>query len=106
MIFISDPGAFLGVNESADSLVHEVAENSFVEFEFQGSDLVRTTTWTTAGMTTKIRETLMTYQNGLVTEAEVRQFTDDGDLKTTLTKTLNYSPQGVLTSVLVERVDT
>lgn len=90
-----------GEHEILDTLVHKLAETSFLELAYSGKDLIRATTWTSAGMTLKIREATFTYTSGDLTGVVVQQFNGAGGVVTTLTKTLAYSGKDLVSVTTV-----
>jgi len=84
-------------HEVLDTLVHDLAENSFEELTYSSGRVVNSTVWTDATKVTKIRETQIAYGGGLfgrlVSEVIDIQYDAAGvelyRLTTTLTYTLN-----------------
>jgi hypothetical protein len=87
-------------HRSLDTLAHSLDENAWLELAYDGGGaLIRATTWTTAGMTTKIRESLFTYLSGNLATVTKTQFNAAGAPLETLTKTMIYGGGGSLVNV-------
>jgi hypothetical protein len=87
-------------HKGLDQLVHNFAEPGFVEALPLGSFQPDTiTAWTNAGKTIKIRETSLTYSNGLVIQAVVNQYNAAG---TAILGTLTHTP--VYSGCIVQNV--
>lgn len=89
-------------HEALDTLTHEVAETSFTENAYTGSNITRSTVWTDVGMTLRIRESTFTYTGSRMTSAVFKQYDGAGAVLTTLTKTYAYTGSK-LTGVTVVR---
>lgn len=87
-------------HDARDTLVHEIAEDADVELAYDiDGNLERSTAWTSAVHTTKIRETLFVYDvDGNLIETTTTQHDGTGAVVATLTKTLTYT-SGDLTGV-------
>jgi len=103
-------GLLPGTHRVLDQLVHDIAENFFVDFDYLSSKkkrVTRMTYWTDASMTTKIRESLITYGSGDLKKKPIEvatiQFDGSGTEVERLTESITYddkkvlSVQGVLT---------
>lgn len=101
-----DAADTVGVTESAhedlDTLVHNIAENSFSEFVYTGSKLTRMTVWTSPGMTVKIRESTFTYAGSKLTQSVSTQFDAGGSAKDTVTTTYAYTGSKLTGSTMVK----
>jgi hypothetical protein len=88
-----------------DTLVHNLDEPCYVELDYDGSgNLIRNTVWTSNAMTTKIRETILTYDiGGALTTVVKTQHNAAGNVVETLTKTFAYDGGGVLQNVDITR---
>jgi len=88
------------VHDARDTLVHSVAESSDVELAYDvDGQLTRSTTWTSAAHTTRIRETVFTYVDGDLTESVTRQYDASGTVVATLTSAFVYDVGGDLIGV-------
>lgn len=90
------------VHRAEDQLVHEIAETSFTEFTYFGSQVTDVIVWTTAGKTQKIREENYTYTGNKVDTVVTKQYDAGGTLVETYTETYSYSGNKVadITGVL------
>jgi hypothetical protein len=81
------------VHRAEDQLVHEISENSFDQLVYTGNRVDQIITWTTAGMTTKIREELYTYTLSKVTQIVTKQYDPAGVLIVgeTMTEVIAYT---------------
>jgi hypothetical protein len=61
-------------HEALDTLVHEVAETSFTKITRVQGQVTNVTVWTTSGMTTKVRESIMTYSGGQISTLVEKQY--------------------------------
>lgn len=91
-----DPRSGSGLSETQhrnlDQLVHDVAENSFVEYIRTGNKVTAVNTWTSNAKTARIRKVDFTYTGNKVTGIVTRQYGPDGTtVLETLTETLVYS---------------
>ncbi|HUX16554.1 MAG TPA: hypothetical protein VMW52_08770 [Phycisphaerae bacterium] len=77
-----------------DELVHLVAEDSFEEYVYSGSNVVAIVVWTDGGKTTKVREELFSYSSGLVTSIVTIQYDAVGVAVPGETMTEAYSYTG------------
>ena len=80
-------------HRSLDQLVHEVAESSFDQVVYTGNRVDAIITWTSSGMTTKIREELYTYTGNKITQIVTKQYNGAGVLITgeTMTEVIAYT---------------
>lgn len=78
-------------HDDRDTLVHNLAETSDTELEYSAGSLVRSTVWTTAGHTVKVRETLFTYVGGDLTSTVTTQHDGAGAVVSTLSKAFAYT---------------
>lgn len=82
-------------NETLDTLVHNIAEDSFDEVTYGGvcgERIDRITTWTDAGMTLRIRECLLTYDaGGRIDAVTTTQYGSTGSVVYTMTETFGYA---------------
>ena len=74
-----------------DQLVHHVAESSFDEYIYNGSQLVSLTTWADGTKTRKIRESLFTYNGGRLQQVVTTQHDGSGAVVETLTEIFTYT---------------
>lgn len=72
-------------HEALDSLVHDLAEDSFVEVVRSSGRVTSIVVWTSPAKTTKIRETTITRASGQVSQVVERQYNGAGALVQTLT---------------------
>lgn len=75
-------------HESIDSLVHNLAENSYEEVTRSGGLVTSVIVWTDSGKTVKIRETTLTRSGGLISTIVEKQYDAAGALVQTLTGTV------------------
>ena len=61
-------------HEVLDTLVHEIAENAYLEVIRSGNQVTDVVIWTNSGKTTKIRETNITRANGQVSQIVHKQY--------------------------------
>lgn len=94
----SGTGISEGVHRSLDQLVHEIAEDSFDEFNYTGNRVDSIITWTDSGKTQKIREQTFAYSGNQVTTIVMKQYDGAGTLIVgeTLTETFAYSGSKVI----------
>lgn len=80
-------------HRALDQLVHLIAEGSFEEYIYTGNRVDAIIVWTSAAMTTKIREELFTYTANLVTTIVTKQYNAAGSVIAgeTMTETLSYT---------------
>jgi hypothetical protein len=88
-----DSGLTPTTHRSQDQLVHVIAEDSFDQFVYTGNKIDAVITWTTSGMTQKIREELYTYTGNKVTQVVTKQYDGAGVLIVgeTMTEAIAYS---------------
>jgi len=92
-VTLSDLLGTAAVHETIDSLVHEIAETSFVQVVRTSGRVTSIVVWETAGMLKKIRETLITRASGQVSVIVEKQYDGAGALLAgqTLTHTVSRS---------------
>lgn len=103
--FSSSGGPLESAHRAYDQLVHNIAENSFVEIlPAASAQPTSITIWDSNLKSKKIREILLTYTNGLVSQAVTKQYDSIGSviIGETLTQTPTYSGGLVLTVDQVE----
>lgn len=90
---LSGGGISSGQHEALDSLVHEIAETSYVQVGRTGGRVTSIVVWETVGMLKKIRETLITRASGQVSVVVEKQFDSAGVVVVgqTLTHTVSRS---------------
>lgn len=90
-----DEIAISGINAEAhrllDQLTHELDEDYYEEYTYNGAKIQDVIVWTTVGKTTKIREYNYTYSGYRVTTETIKQYDSGGSLAETLTLTYAYS---------------
>lgn len=74
-----------------DTLTHEVDESSYDEVIYAGNDVTQYIVWTSASKTLKIREDLLSYSGGKVSQIVSKQYDGSGVLKGQITETYTYS---------------
>lgn len=89
-------------HEVLDTLVHELAETSYLEATRSGGQISAVTVWTNILKTTKIREALITRGGGQVTVVIEKQYNGAGTLVQTLTHTITRSGGQVASVATVE----
>lgn len=100
----STPPLSLGQHDTLDSLAHEIAETSETELAYDGDgQLVRSTVWASATRARKVREKLLTYAAGVLTQSVTTQHDASGTVIVTLTKTFTYDGDGDLVTVVTTR---
>lgn len=72
-------------HETLDSLVHELAESSYVKVTRSGGLVTNITVWTSAAMLVKVRETAITRSGGQVSQIVETQYDGAGSAVQTLT---------------------
>lgn len=82
-----------GQHEDLDTLVHEVAEDSYLEVVRSGTKISSIVYWTDSGKTVKIREVLITRTTGKVSQIVRKHYDGTGAIITgqTLTGTVTRS---------------
>lgn len=84
-----------GITESEhralDTLVHEIDETSYDEVVYSGDNITQYIVWTSVAKTLKIREDLMTYASGKVSQVISKQYDGSGVLKAQYTEVYAYS---------------
>jgi len=102
----SGGGGSSAAHSARDTLVHSLAEPAHTEIEYNADmEIIRVTHWTDVSMTTKIRETLLSYNaEGCVSTSESTQFDDNGIAVESLSYSYTYDADGCLTSVDTEVV--
>lgn len=98
-----DVGVDLLSHRSIDQLVHDIAENCYIEYTYDGIYVTTEIWWETAAKLKKIREMLYNYSVGhLVTQIVTKQYDSTGVLAETLTETFTYAANKVtsMTAVL------
>jgi hypothetical protein len=80
-----------GQHRELDTLVHELDETSYDEVIYSGNNVTQYITWTNTDKTLKIREDLMTYSSGKVSQAVSKQYDGLGVLKEQITEVYAYS---------------
>ena len=100
----STPPLSLGEHDVLDSLAHEIAETSETELAYDGDgQLVRATVWASSARARKVREKLLTYAAGVLTQSVTTQHDASGTVIVTLTKTFTYDGDGDLVTVVTTR---
>ncbi len=100
----STPSVSLGQHDALDSLAHEINESSEAEFAYDGDgNVTRVTVWTSSARTTKVREKLLTYVAGVLTQSVTTQHDATGAVVATLTKTFLYDGDGDLVTSTTTR---
>jgi len=89
-------------HENLDTLVHKLAETSETELFYAGGDLTRLTVWQTAARLIKVREYILTYGAGDLTDAVITQHDEVGVVVQTLTKAFIYAGGDLVTVTTVE----
>lgn len=89
---VTGGGITEGVHETLDTLVHNIAEDSFEEATYTGifNRLTNVTIYTDATKTTKVRETSFTYTGPRITTVTTIQYDGAGVVKNTLTEAITY----------------
>lgn len=78
-------------HEDLDTLTHGLAETTWEELVYTGSDLTEIIVWTSPAKLLRVRDTTFTYAGGNLTTVVTRQYDDLGALTKTLTKVFTYS---------------
>jgi hypothetical protein len=84
-----------GISESQhralDTLIHDVAEDSYEELTYSGNKVTNITIWTDAGKTLRVREEQITYSGNKISQVVMIQYTAAGTIAEQITETLTYS---------------
>lgn len=83
--------ADLANHDALDTLVHNIAEDSYVEYLYSSGKVVSETHWDSPAKLIKIREFLYTYTGSKVDTETVNQYNSVGGLVQTLLRTYAYS---------------
>lgn len=83
-------------HRSFDQLVHEVAETSYDEYIYSGSNVTNIIIWTSSEKVTKIREQQFIYSGNKATSIVTIQYDSYGNAVETITESINYSGQKVV----------
>lgn len=78
-------------HEVIDSLVHELAETSYIELTRSAGQVTDVITWETAAKLKKVREANITRASGQVSVVVEKQYDGAGSLAQTLTYTITRS---------------
>jgi len=89
-------------HRTLDTLAHELDEDYYEEYTYNGNEISNVTVWTNSGKTLKIREYDYTYSSGRVATETTKQYNGAGTLVETLTYTYTYS-SGKIQSVTCVR---
>lgn len=79
------------LHHTLETLVHDLAEDAFVQFIYSGNKLTDEIYWTDNTMVLKIRETQFTYIGNKVDQEVVKQYDGSGTLVETLTRDYTYT---------------
>ena len=93
-----------GSHRALDQLVHEIAEDSFLEVTRDAGKVETITYWTNAGKTIKIRDVVITRDSGKVSQTVETQYDAAGSAITgeTLTTTITRSAGKVVSMTMVK----
>lgn len=81
-------------HESLDTLVHDIAEDSYIEITRSSGKVTDVVIWTDSGKTKKIREWNITRSSGKVSQVVAKQYDGNGDLITGQTLTSSITRTG------------
>lgn len=102
---LSELAQATGLTESShlilDQLVHNISENSYVEYNRTGGLINSIIIWTDSGKTQKIREWIYTRSGGLVTSEVIKQYNNIGTLIKTETRTISRTGGLVISESVV-----
>lgn len=74
-----------------NQLVHELDEDFYQEFTYNGNKVTNVTVWTDSSKTTKVREEQYSYSGNMVSEIATIQYDESGVEVERLTETFAYS---------------
>jgi len=95
---LSGQGMSEAQHRALDTLIHDIAEDSYEEITYSGKDVTNITVWTDAGKTLRIREEQISYSQGRVSQVVTIQYDSGGLIEEQITETLTYTA-GKVTSI-------